>query len=133
MWRRWCTPLALSGPHVNRPRPWYAHLIRRPLRRVRDFTGSKPVDWDWHVWLEDSDGRVNDVVAAAWHSIAAVHGKKLGLGSPAESLVVAGKTRGWLRSHGLDYVEAPMETQTVLFAVADRVYGVYFKALGLQE
>ena len=30
-------------------------------------------------------------------------------------------------------MEAPMETQTVLFAVADRVYGVYFKALGLQE
>ena len=112
--------------------PWFEHGSPT-FTTVRDFTGSKPVDWDWHVWLEDSDGRVYDVVSAAWHGIAAVHGKKLGLGSPAESLVVAGKTRGWLRSHGLDYVEAPMETQTVLFAVADRVYGVYFKALGLQE
>ena len=110
--------------------PWFEHGSPA-FKTVRDFTGSKPIDWDWHVWLENSDGEVYDVVAAAWHAIAAVHGKHLGLGSHAESLVVAGKSKSWLRRNGLDYVEAPAETQTMLLAVADRVYGAYFQALGL--
>jgi len=94
---------------------------------ARDFTGGKPIGWDWHVWLEDSSGRVYDIVSGQWHGIAAIHGKRLDV--PRGPVEGVEKTR--LHAKGLRYVAAPAETQCILLDMAGRVYSRYADVLEL--
>lgn len=102
-------------------------------RTVSDFRQQHPSDWDWHVWVEDAESRVYDVVPAIWHEIVAFHKNRLHVGSAEEAVVVRGESRDSLRSRGLEYVPAPAEAQAVLLSMFRVIYDEYLEKLGCKK
>ena len=98
---------------------------------AKDFMGGS-FSWDWHVWLEDEDGRVWDVLPGIWHTLAHVYGRQISLGGATETRVIEGLDKEHLMKHVLEYVPAQEITQSILFSVAQRVYTPYFKALHIE-
>lgn len=88
--------------------------------------------WDWHVWLEDGDGNVWDVVPDIWHPLAKTYGRHFSFGSDKETVVMEGLSKAEAKKHGLEYVPADESTQHILFSVAQKLYEPYFKALQLE-
>jgi hypothetical protein len=73
--------------------------------------------WDAHVWLEDADGRVYDVVSSGMTNCAAVRGKTLRL---PERHVIEGVDKAELAAHGLHYAAAVGITQQALMTAMHR-------------
>ena len=76
------------------------------------FTKNKEC-WDAHVWLEDADGKVYDIVTDQMVYAALFHDKSMHL---TEGTVIE-STKDQLREKGLHYIPAPGPTQGVLYAV----------------
>lgn len=116
--------------------------------RVRD---RKPVHFDWgdakwtqaqqfiiddgrstnlHVWLENTDGRVYDVLSEEFLGIAFLHGRTTSLLSANPELIeAASKTTMALR--GFSYVPAPLDTQRELWRHMIKQHAKVFAQLAL--
>jgi hypothetical protein len=100
--------------------------------------------WDAHIWLEDADGRVYDVVSGVMKNCAEVRGKTLRF---LERHVIEGLDKSQLAAAGLHYIAAPGAAQAVLMTAISRqwrpafdtsvavieAYGAYMRALSACE
>lgn len=115
------------GFGTQEPR-WYEHG-NPSWTSAKQFMGGSPLSWDWHVWLENDQGLVWDVLPGIWHFIAKIHRKKINLGSSTENIAIEGLSKDHLKRHGLEYIPANEEAQAVLLSMASRLYAPYFKQL----
>ena len=73
--------------------------------KVEDFRKA-PGMYDIHVWLEDIDGNIYDVVITVIHYVAVIKNKSI---SFKDNEIIAGKSREQCERAGLFYVEASKE------------------------
>jgi hypothetical protein len=124
-----CGSLGFGKPPSE---PWFEHG-HREWTSVKQFMNGNEASWDWHVWCEDAEGCVYDIVPGLWHAAARVYGRKLEIGAPDKNTVIKGMHKAELKRGGLEYVAAPLETQGVLLSIASRLYACYFKKLKLHD
>lgn len=82
---------------------------------VSDMFGEKYRKIDAHIWGEDSEGNIFDVVTASMIFVAQFHKKKIFCDVPTK---VNGKSKEACRSLGLHYLEASKECSPKLLALA---------------
>jgi hypothetical protein len=117
-----CGTLGFGLPPAPR---WYEHGNPK-WTSTKQFMNGHQASWDWHVWLENDDGAVYDIVPGMWHDLAAVNGKKLSIGDPTKNTLIEGLDKDHVNAHGLEYIPAPQDTQTTLFAIASHMYSAFF-------
>ena len=83
------------------------------VKDYRDTYSKKDNSWDAHVWLEDSEGKVYDIVTEQMVYAALFHDKTMHL---PEGTVIE-DTKDKLMDKGLRYIAAPGVTQGMLHAV----------------
>lgn len=123
-----CGSLGFGKEH-----PRWLLFGKRHYVTAKDFMNGHPLSWDWHVWLENEEGCVWDVLPGMWHTLAHALGRHLGIGSAEEDSVIEGLARDILEKEGLEYIPASEATQSILFSVAERWTAPYFKALQLDQ
>ena len=94
------------------------------MRTVSDFRNSKftrktgdGIGWDAHVWIEDKEGFVYDVVTPHMKNVAFIHDKELAA-NDGDILFMIRKAD--MTQMGLHYIEADKMCQEVLLRSMDR-------------
>jgi hypothetical protein len=96
-------------------------------RSLADFIeNGKDGSWDVHMWLEDEEGNVFDIVTPLMEDAARINKKQL---SQLSSLSrVEGLTKAWLRDRGLHYVAVPdRRVHDALVKLAMMKYGPVYE------
>lgn len=80
------------------------------------FTHAPAGAFDCHVWVEDQEGRIYDIITPYLREVASFHGKKFRV----KDAMIQGETREALAAMGLHYIIAPGIASDALIAVMGR-------------
>jgi hypothetical protein len=113
--------LVLGSLGIGKRDPWFEFggenwdRVAQFKKQSGDLFGRR--QWDVHVWLENEDGKIFDVISQHVVQVARIRRKKVDC---VAGQVIDGVSREVMADKGLTYVDAPEVVQRVILAALDK-------------